>query len=259
MQHELAEKAAIATREKRYDEALSAYRAALRGPSDPVWRVHTLCHFASCHRLAGDDAAAELAAREALSLAHGLGDPACEAHAHLELASTLLATWGSDDVADHEAEEGFSTALEHLDAAAVRYEELERVEFFVCLLTIADACRLVEVSETACRIYARITRELCTEKWAFKAGESNELARFIDHLRGRAFLGLAMLALNDEDAHGNAREFVDGAVALLEASAADPPDPATADALEHAACLLATELGDEERAATVHTAAHRLR
>jgi len=257
MQHELADKAAIATREKRYEEALSAYRQALRGPSDPVWRVHTLCGLASCHRLAGDDAAAEQAALEALDLARRLGDRACEAHAHLELATTLLAMWRSDDAGDHDAEEGFAAAMEHLDDAAVRYEELERVEFFVCLLTIADACRLVDVPDTAWRVYVRITRELCEEKWAAMA-ESNELARLLDQLRGRAFLGLAMLAL-DDDAHDRAREFVDSAVTLLQASAADPPDPATADALAHAAGLLATALDDQERAASVHRAAQKLR
>lgn len=232
------------------------YREALRGPSDPVSRVHTLCRLAACHRLAGDTADAERAAREALELAHGLGDRACEAHAHLELATTLLAMWRSDDVADQEAEEGFSEAMDHLDHAASRYEELEQIDFFVCLLTIAEACRLMDVPDTAWRVYARITRELCEEKWASQAAD--ELARFMDHLRGRAFLGLAMLALGD-DAHDRAREFVDSAVDLLEASAAEPPDHATADALECAACLLATELDDDERAAGAHATAQKLR
>ena len=258
MHNELAERAAIATRERRYEEARSAYREALRGPSDPVWRVHTLCQLAACHRLAGDHADAERAAREALELAHGLGDRACEAHAHLELATTLLTICRSDDVGEHEAGDAFSSAMDHVDHAASRYEELERVDFFVCLLTIAEACRHVELPDTAWKVYARITRELCEEKWASKAAGSDELTRFMDHLRGRAFLGLAMLALDDH-AHDRAREFVDAAVDLFDASAAESPDPATADALEHAACLFATELGDEERAATAHAAAEKLR
>ena len=216
-------------REGRYDDAVSEYLRALDSPLLPAddW-LHVMSHLATAYRLAGRWDTAETVARGAIAAAKASGSLRTEAHAQLTLGTLLLAML-QEEIASRASEDVFVDATDALDRAATLYQELDLIDFYTCLFTLAEALRWVEENAGAEGIYARMTRELCDERWA----EPPTMARHADHLRARAFMGLAQIAFAADDGE-KARDRMEAAVGLLIASGnEDPVVPALLEAMSN--------------------------
>ncbi|HVY32093.1 MAG TPA: hypothetical protein VHB79_36405 [Polyangiaceae bacterium] len=157
----------------------------------------------------------EQVARAAVGLAEYSGDSAMKALASLRLGTLMIQAfehgYGGDE------EDSLSAALAHLDGAAEIYESIGSLDFYPCLLAIA---RTLEICEDDPRgVYARITADLTGEKWEQASRQSPDLARHVDYLRGRAFLGLGEAELVAGN-HTLAAERLSAARELLQASQA---------------------------------------
>lgn len=245
--------ASEASRQGRYEEAIERYRQALGSRNlCPNERVHVMCHLASNYRLVGEWDTAKMTAREAVAIAHRLENKRGEAHALLTLGTIFLCLFHEDNDANSgHSSHIFGEAMDSLDGAAGLYQELGLIDFYTCLLTIGQALQGLGES-SAEGIYARITRELCDERWS----EPAAIARHADHLRARAFMGLAQLALDAGDSP-KATDRMEAAVGLLLASGSG--DPVAVALLEHIANSYRADLDDSGRADEIVVAAKSLR
>lgn len=206
-------------------------------------RVHALAHLAAAHRNGGRPAEALCAARAGVATALGLGDPRAEAHAHLTLASTLMAYFQAS------ADLDINEAMEALERAATIYADLSPLDFAATLLTMAELCKLVQDFDGAAAIFARVARDLSDPKFA----SSTDVAHHADHLRGRAHVGVAEIALY-EGKVDIAFQYFGVAVRLLGAAGG----PASATVLEDVAQYLAADpIGDAAAAEHARTIARR--
>jgi hypothetical protein len=247
----MIESAETASREGRFDDAVTLYIAALTEASLPAdERAHVMSHLASTYRRADRWDEAQSCAYGAVAAAREAGGARAEAHAQLVLGTILLSMF-DQGVSAPMSDDLFTPAMDALDRAAVLYEELDLIDFYTCLLTIAEAFRLVEESETASPILSRVVRELGDPRWASPPA----IGRHADHLRARALGALARIAHAD-GTDDKAREWLESAVALLLANGAG--DAVARDALTDIAGDFRTLLDDAARADDIQAAANAL-
>jgi hypothetical protein len=209
-----------------------------------------MSHLASMYRLLERWDDAETAARGAVEAGKASGSLRAEAHAQVTLGTLLLAMF-QDEIAGTTSDDLFGDAMDALDRAATVYEELGLIDFYTCLLTMAEALRFVEEHAGAEGIYARIARELSDEKW----GSPHTIARHADHLRARAFMGLAEIAFVAHD-NEKARDRMEAAVGLLVASGEG--DPVAPTFLEELSNNFRVRLMDGQRADEILVSAQSL-
>lgn len=229
----------------QYAKSAASYEVALADTSMAAGeRAHVLAHLSAAYRLSDRVDDAIRVAREGIKTGVSSADRSAEAHAHLALATALLSLFKSS-----ENLEGFGEVMESLDRSASIYEQLGRIDFGTTLLTMAEAFKLIGELGAAQGVYARVTRDLSDPRWA----SPQSIARHADHLRGRAFVGLAWIAV-DQELQDQAVEHFETAVTLLVASR----DSVGAPILDEIADWFESDLSDPAAAKLVRNAANGL-
>jgi hypothetical protein len=236
-----------ALRAGRLDDALRAYLRVLADPRAPAdERAQVLCSVATTYRLMRCWGEAERAARRAV--VEAAGRSAIEAHAQFTLGTVLLTTFQEgadvDDVIIRDATEA-------LERAASLYRDLGSINFYSCLLSLAEGTDPTQVGPHAEGVYGRILDELADDHWA----RPPEVAKLADHLRARACIGLARIALDAGDG-GRGGELLWSAAGLLVASGRG--DPAARELLADIARTFLERLRDPARAEHVLATARSL-
>lgn len=245
------DRATAAELDGRYDEAADAYIDALdEADLAPDDRGHILTKLASLYRLAGQWEDAESTALEAVELAAKGSSPAAEARAHMILGTVLLAMCQEDIPPAADVEDVLQQAVSAVGHAANLFEHLGVIEFYSALLTIAVAMRLAADNGSARGVFGRIVRDLSDARWSQPA-----TAAHADHLRGRAFMGLGEIALDEGD-DDTGREHLEAAAALLLASGGE--EPAGVALVDDIADLVEGRLEDPDRAAELRQEASAL-
>jgi tetratricopeptide (TPR) repeat protein len=225
-------------------EAIALFEQALDMVSAAVDRAHLLAQLSSEYRMDGRIEDAVTTAAEASELAREVADEAAEAHAGISLASAFLVKFYSEG-----SETYLFDAIELLDHAASTYERLGRIDFSTALLTMAEAFLCLDDLDVAEGLYARMTRDLVDPRWA----KPESLARHADYLRGRAFYGLASIALR-RDQRAQAIEYLEAAANLFLAGEPQTSMPC----LDQIADVIESELGDGEAAKDIRDAARQM-
>jgi tetratricopeptide (TPR) repeat protein len=229
----------------QYAKSAASYEVALADASMTAGeRAHVLAHLSAAYRLSDRVDDAIRVAREGIKTGVSSADRSAEAHAHLALATALLTLFQSS-----ENWEGFGEVMESLDRSASLYEQLGSIDFGTTLLTMAEAFKQIGELDAAQGVYARVTRDLSDPRWA----TPDSIARHADHLRGRAFVGLAWIAV-DRELQDQAVDYFEAAVNLLVASR----EPVGASILEEIADWFESDRSDTAAAKLVRNAANGL-
>jgi hypothetical protein len=183
------------------------------------------------------------AAREAHAAAVATRDDQAQAYAAFVLGNALLDEFyrGADLL--------FGEAMQRFDEAAVAYEKLETIDLYTVLITMAGAALTIRELDAAHRLLARVIDDLADRKYA----TPESVARHVDHLRGRAFMELGIIALADGDDE-QAGLHLESAANLLIAAR----DATSIELLGQLADTIEQELGDVSCAMQIRAAAARL-